>query len=169
MDEAIGSPLFHLVDDPHALGARGASYFDYDGVATQRRVLFDHGVLRTWFIDTAASHRLKMPPTTTGIHHCYLEPGDATLSDLLRNQQRCILVTDFNGGNCNPTTGDFSYGIEGFLYENGILVQPVSGMNITGNILSLWRNLSAVANDADPYERMLIPSLVFDDVAFSGI
>lgn len=168
MDQQVGSELLHLVDDPHIPGTRGASYFDYDGVATQRRVLFDHGVLRTWFIDTPASHRLQLPPTTTGIHHCTLSPGTKSLQQLLDDQERCILVTDFNGGNCNPTTGDFSYGIEGFLYEHGVIVQPVSGMNITGNMFKLWQNLSAVSNDADPYERMLIPSLVFQDVSFSG-
>lgn len=168
MDRQVGSQLLHLVDEPHVPGARGTSYFDYDGVATQPRVLFDQGTLRTWFIDTASSRRLQLPPTTTGIHHCILTPGKATLQELLAQQERCILVTDFNGGNCNPTTGDFSYGIEGFLYERGILLQPVSGMNITGNMFTLWQNLSAVSNDADPYERMLIPSLAFQDVAFSG-
>lgn len=169
MDQQVGSPLMHIIDDPHAPGTRGASYFDFDGVATQRRVLFDHGVLRTWFIDTPASHRLQLPPTTTGIHHCYLEPGLCSLQQILDNEEECILVTDFNGGNCNPTTGDFSYGIEGFLYRRGLLVQPVSGMNITGNMFTLWQNLIAVANDADPYERMLIPSLAFADVVFSGV
>lgn len=169
MDQVVGSPLLHLIDDPHIPGTRGASYFDYDGVATQRRVLFDHGVLKTWFIDTASGHRLNLPPTTASVHHCYLEPGQSSLRQLLDGQERCILVTDFNGGNCNPTTGDFSYGIEGFLYERGVIVQPVSGMNITGNMFDLWQHLTAVANDADPYERMLIPSLLFSDVAFSGV
>lgn len=169
MDKPVGSPLLHLVDEPHIPGTRGASYFDFDGVATERRVLFDRGVLRTWFIDTPASRRLQLPPTTTGIHHCRLEAGAKDLEQTLAGLDRCILVTDFNGGNCNPTTGDFSYGIEGFLYEHGVIVQPVSGMNITGNMFTLWQNLVEVADDADPYERMLIPSLVFEDVAFSGV
>ena len=169
MDKTVGSPLLHLVDEPHIPGTRGASYFDFDGVATQRRVLFDHGVLRTWFIDTPASRRLHLPPTTTGIHHCRMEAGTQSLEQILANRECCILVTDFNGGNCNPTTGDFSYGIEGFLYQRGTIVQPVCGMNITGNMFTLWQNLVEVSNDADPYERMLIPSLVFDDVSFSGL
>ena len=79
-----------------------------------------------------------------------------------------ILVTDFNGGNCDPVTGNFSYGIEGFLMENGVIVQPVSGMNITGNMLDVWQRLSHVANDADPWETELIPTLTFEDVAFGG-
>lgn len=168
MDKAVGSRLLHLVDDPHVPGTRGASHFDYDGVATCRRTLFEEGVLRTWFIDTQASCRLQLPPTTTAPHHCILTPGKLSLPELLSQYERCILVTDFNGGNCNPTTGDFSYGIEGFLYEKGQMLYPVSGMNITGNMLQLWQNLIGVSNDADPYERMLIPSLAFADVSFSS-
>ena len=65
-------------------------------------------------------------------------------------------------------TGNFSYGIEGFLIENGSIIQPVSGMNITGNILDVWQRLSHVADDADPWETELIPSLTFEDVSFGG-
>ena len=87
---------------------------------------------------------------------------------LMRQYPEAILVTDFNGGNCDPTTGNFSYGIEGFLLHEGEIVQPLSGMNITGNMLTLWQNLVGKANDADPWETELIPSLAFDDVAFGG-
>ena len=41
-------------------------------------------------------------------------------------------------------------------------------MNITGNILDVWKRLSHVDNDADPWETELIPTLTFEDVAFSG-
>ena len=98
-----------------------------------------------------------------------MEPGNYSLNDLMKEAGRAIMVTDLNGGNCDPATGRFSYGIEGFLIEDGRIAQPVSGMNITGDMLSLWQNLIAVANDADPWETELIPSLTFRDVAFSGI
>ncbi|MCR5434918.1 MAG: TldD/PmbA family protein [Bacteroidaceae bacterium] len=169
LDQQVASPLFSLVDDPLIPGTRGASLFDYDGVATSRRQLFEQGVLRTYFIDTPCSKKLGIPPTTQGIHHLIMEPGNHSLDDLMKEAGRAIMVTDLNGGNCDPTTGRFSYGIEGFLIEEGRIAQPVSGMNITGDMLSLWQNLIAVANDADPWETELIPSLTFRDVAFSGI
>lgn len=167
LGEKIGSDLLDVVDNPHLPGTRGASYFDYDGAATQVRKVFDHGKLCTYFIDTPMSRKLKMPPTTQSIHHIIQTPSQFSLDEVLRQQGECILVTDFNGGNCNPVTGHFSYGIEGFLCRDGIYVQPICGMNITGNMLDLWQNLIQVANDADPYETELIPSLVFRDVSFS--
>ena len=167
LGEQVGSEKLHLIDNPHIPGTRGATYFDYDGAATSPRQVFDHGRLSTYFIDTPMSRKLQMPPTTQGPHHLIFQPSDTSLDEVLRQHHECILVTDFNGGNCNPVTGHFSYGIEGFLYRDGLLVQPISGMNITGTMLDLWQHLVQVANDADPYEMDLIPSLVFEAVAFS--
>lgn len=164
--EQVGSELLHVIDNPHLPGTRGATYFDYDGSATHPLQLFDHGRLCAYFIDTPMSYKLNMPPTTQGSHHLIQTPSRSSLEDVLRDQGECILVTDFNGGNCNPATGHFSYGIEGFLCRNGVYVQPISGMNITGNMLDLWQHLVQVANDADPYETELIPSLAFEDVSF---
>ena len=167
--QPVGSPLLHLVDDPLIPGTRGACHFDYDGVATCRRQLFDHGRLVTYFIDTPYSHKLGIPPTTQGIHHLIFQPGRQSLPQLMKQHPEAILVTDFNGGNCDPATGNFSYGIEGFLLHGGEIVQPLSGMNITGTMSELWQNLVGVANDADPWETELIPRLAFADVAFGGI
>ena len=41
--------------------------------------------------------------------------GDKDLNGLVADIKQGILVTGFNGGNSNSSTGDFSYGIEGFL------------------------------------------------------
>ena len=83
--------------------------------------------------------------------------------------QTFILVTGFNGGNSNAVTGDYSYGIEGFLVEKGQLVKPVAEMNITGNFKLLWKNLVAVGSDVDPSRSWRLPSMVFDNVDFSGV
>jgi PmbA protein len=168
LGKQVVSPLVNIVDDPLLPGTRGASHFDYDGVATQRRELFTEGRLQTYFIDTQTSRKLGMEPTTQGIHHLVMEQGAENMEQVITDSSHAILITDFNGGNCDPVTGNFSYGIEGFLIENGSIVQPVSGMNITGNMLDVWQRLSRVCNDADPWETELIPTLAFEDVAFSG-
>lgn len=168
-DVQVGSPLLDVVDDPLIPGTRGASHFDEDGVATKRRMIFEKGHLRTYFIDTPSAHKLGLQPTTLGVHHMIFTPGDSSLDQLMHQAGEAILVTDFNGGNCDPSTGYFSYGVEGFWVKNGIIVQPVSGMNVTGSMLDLWKSLVAVGNDADPWEAELIPSLMFEGVAFSGV
>ena len=98
-----------------------------------------------------------------------MKTGSKDLDGLTAGVSNGILVTGFNGGNCNSSTGDFSYGIEGFLIENGKLTVPVSEMNITGNMLSLWNSLVETGNDPRLSSSWRIPSLVFDGVDFSGL
>ena len=79
-----------------------------------------------------------------------------------------ILVTDFNGGNCNSATGDFSYGVSGFLFENGKITSPIDSMLITGNMTDLWSNLLATGSDPVPGMSRQVPTLAFRDVTFNA-
>ena len=79
-----------------------------------------------------------------------------------------ILVTDFNGGNCNSATGDFSYGVSGFLFENGKITSPIDSMLITGNMTDLWSSLLAAGSDPVPGMSRQVPTLAFRDVTFNA-
>ena len=165
----VGTGLLNLMDEPHLIGASGARYFDSEGVATERRSIFEEGVLKTYFIDTYNSKKMGVEPTVNSPSLLVLKPGNKDLNGLVADVQKGILVTGFNGGNCNSSSGDFSYGIEGFLIENGKLTPPVSEMNVTGNMITLWASLSAVGNDPRMSSSWRIPSLVFEGVDFSGL
>ena len=94
--------------------------------------------------------------------------NEKNLEHLLKGAGNGIFVTGFNGGNTNSSTGDFSFGIEGFYFENGIILYPVSEMNVTGNIISLWNSILDIGNDPRKASRWLIPTLSFDSVDFNG-
>ncbi len=98
------------------------------------------------------------------------EPVEATCgkTELMRMMGNGILVTGFNGGNSNSATGDFSFGVEGFLFKDGMIIHPVREMLITGNLLTLWNNLLAAGNDARFCKSKLIPTLAFGNVDFSA-
>ncbi len=169
LDTKVASDLFTLRDEPHTVGANGSRYFDSEGVATAPRAVFDRGVLKTYYIDTYNARKMDVEPTISSPSRLVLTPGTKDLDGLVADVQRGILVTGFNGGNSNSSTGDFSYGIEGFLIEDGKLTQPVNEMNVTGNMLTLWQSLVAVGNDPQPIRSWQIPSLVFEGVSFSGL
>ena len=169
LHQQVLSPLVSIIDNPHIPGTRGACYFDYDGVATQYRSLFTEGVLDTYFLDTVYARKLGMEPTTQGTHHLIMQSGNKNLQEIVAESDKAILVTDFNGGNCDPSTGNFSYGIEGLLIKKGVIEHPICGMNITGNIMDVWQRVTAIGNDYDPWETELLPSIVFEDVNFGGL
>ncbi|KAA6324459.1 Metalloprotease PmbA [termite gut metagenome] len=169
LHQKTGSNRFTLTDNPHIPQASGARYFDQEGVATQPRSIFENGVLNTYFIDTYHAKKLNIAPTIGSPSILTLQTGVKELEGLIAGVDKGILVTGFNGGNCNSSTGDFSYGMEGFLIEKGELTIPVSEMNLTGNMFTLWRSLVETGNDPRLSSSWRIPSLVFEGVDFNGM
>ena len=166
----ITSDKLILKDNPHMPCTFGSRWYDGEGIATFDQTLIDKGVLNTYFIDTYNSGKLNMKPTVASPSVLTLDHGAHDWNQLMRIMNNGIWVTGFNGGNTNSTTGDFSFGVEGFLIENGSLSKPLSEMNITGNILDLWSNLVEVGNDPlSNNSSRQIPSLLFENVSFSGL
>lgn len=167
--QKVISEKITLIDNPLLPKALGAKCFDREGIATKQRNVFENGVLKTYYIDSYIANKLNVAPTTGSPSVLYFDKGNFNYQELIDKMAKGILVTGFNGGNCNSSTGNFSYGIEGFLVENGELKQPVSEMNITGNMLTLWSNLQEIGNDALKSSSWQLPSLLFDGVDFSGL
>lgn len=169
LNEKIWADSFTLTDEPHLVKSFGARYFDGEGVATRQRPVIENGVLRTYYIDTYNANKMNVQPTISSPSILTMPLGNKDVDGLTAMVDKGILVTGFNGGNSNQTTGDFSYGVEGFLIENGKPVQPVSEMNITGNLITLYNSILETGNDPRLSSSWRIPSMLFDGVDFSGL
>ncbi len=159
-----------ILDAPCTQGDTGCRLFDSEGVATREMPVIEKGVVKTYFLNTYISAKMGLDPTVEDITRAKLLPigGCKTLEEVLQKVQDGILVTGFNGGNSNPATGNFSYGIEGFLIKGGKKVHPVREILMTGNFLTLWNNLLVTADDARPCQSKLIPTLAFKNVDISA-
>lgn len=173
--DSLGKKMFPegltIMDRPHIKGQTCSKLFDSEGVGTKEGPIIDKGVVSTYFVNTYMAGKTGMKPTVEeATRPCVLPWPEKGLDRdaIIRKCGEGILVTDFNGGNCNSATGDFSYGIEGFYFRNGKIVKPVSEMVMTGNFLKLWSGLLAAGDDARPCMSKLIPTLAFADVDFSG-
>lgn len=180
LEDTLGKKIFPehftVMDMARTEGMSGARMFDTEGVATEDRAVIDHGTVSMYFINTYMSGKLGMEPTVEGISRPVVSPfingkaadGMVGQQEILESCGDGILVTGFNGGNCNPVTGNFSYGVEGFVFRNGKIMHPVKEMVITGDMITLWNSLIAAGSDARPGARWQIPTLAFAGVDFSA-
>ena len=172
--DKVGTKVFseHLtiLDCPRCPGETGSRLYDSEGVATQEFPIIDKGVPTRYFINTYIAGKTGMAPTIEDATRPKVQPygGCKTRDDVLRKVGDGILITGFNGGNSNSSTGDFSYGIEGFAFENGRIIHPVHEMLVTGNFMDLWSKLVAVADDARLCMSKLIPTLAFEKIDCNG-
>jgi PmbA protein len=183
LDESLGTKVFPegltIMDLARTTGKAGSRLFDTEGVATTDSPIIENGVVKKYFVNTYMANKMGIAPTIEDISRPCVMPymegkalSDAeksiSLKDILQHCGNGILVTGFNGGNCNPATGDFSFGVEGFAFSKGKISHPVREMLITGNLIELWNNLIAAGTDARSSARWQIPSLAFEDVSFSA-
>ncbi|MBN2612154.1 MAG: TldD/PmbA family protein [Bacteroidales bacterium] len=167
--EQVAANLFTIIDDPLIEKAFGSRLYDGDGFPAKQRTIVKNGTIENFFIDWYYSRKLNCEPTTGGTSNLIIPPGDKSPEMLMKDLGRGILITGFIGGNSNSATGDFSIGIIGKLFENGVPVQSVAEMNIADNHLNFWNKLAAIGNDPWKYGDWLTPSLVFSDVMVAGI
>jgi Predicted Zn-dependent proteases and their inactivated homologs len=155
-----------ILDCPRSQGETGSRLYDSEGVATREFPIIDKGVITRYFINTYIAGKTGMEPTIEDATRPKVMPfgGCKTREDLMRKVGSGILITGFNGGNSNTSTGDFSYGIEGFAFEDGRITHPVREMLVTGNFIDLWNNLVATADDARRCMSKLIPTLAFANI-----
>ncbi len=169
LNKKVASSKLSITDNPLIESGLGSQLYDSEGVAAKVMPIIENGVLRNYYIDTYYGKKLKMQPTTRNASNLEYKLGNKSPEEIIKGLPKAIMVTGFNGGNSNPSTGDFSYGVEGFFIENGTIVKPISGMNITGNMLETLARLVDVGNDPRRYSANLIPCMLFDAIDFSGL
>lgn len=168
LGQPIVSELVTITDDPLIPKAFGSRKFDMEGIAAKPRVMIENGVLKSYYIDTYYGRKLKMDPTSGGPSNVTWKLGAKSQKELMADAKDALLITGFIGGNSNSGTGDFSVGVTGFRVRNGVIAEPVSEMNLSGNHLEFWKKLVAIGNDPFPYSSMRNPTLVFEGVSVAG-
>ena len=168
LGESVASSAFNLLDNPHLPKGMGSRPYDGDGRPTQSRTLIEDGILKHWLVNVYYGRKLNRTPTTGGTSNLVVPPGSRSCSDILSDIDWAIHVDGFLGGNSNATTGRYSFGIRGTLFENGVAVRPISEMNISGSIFDLMTGFVEAADDPWLFGACRSPSLLFDAVQFSG-
>lgn len=157
-----------VTDDPLVPRGLSSRHFDGEGISAKRMPLVEAGVVRNYYVDTYYGRKLGMAPTTGSASNRVVGLGDKSLAALLGDVQDGIYVTSWLGGNSDATTGDFSLGLRGHQIKGGKIGAPIGEMNVTGNLAALFAKLALVGNDPYPYSSLRAPTLVFEDVQFSG-
>lgn len=167
--QKLFSERFTLTDEPLRPRGINSRPFDGEGLASRTLPIVEAGVLRNLFVDTYYGRKAGLTPTSGGSSNLVLASGKGDKDALVAAAGSGLYLTSWLGGNSDDNTGDFSYGLRGHLIEGGKIGRPVGEMNVTGNLIELWRQLAAVGADPFPYTSNLVPSLMFEGVSFSGV
>lgn len=160
LGEQVAQPLLTAYDDGRMPNEWGSDSIDDEGAPTQKTMVIEGGRLASFLYDGLSARRDGVASTGNGrresfrhlpvprMTNTYIAPGDAEPEAMIAEVQRGFYAVSFAGGQVDPATGDFVFGVsEGYLIEAGQVTRPCRGATLIGNCLEALAAIDAVGND----------------------
>lgn len=156
LGSAIASTQVTLTDDPTRSGGMASRPFDSEGTPAERLNVIDQGVFRSFLHNSATAretgqsntgHASRSYKSSLGVSpsNLILEPGDGV------TPIDGIIITQLSGvhAGANPISGDISLQALGLLVESGEIVHAVENFVISGNLLTILQNITALGTELE--------------------
>lgn len=160
LGEQVASEFVTAIDDGTIPNAWGSLNVDDEGTPTQRKVLIENGILKSYMIDKLNGRRMKMDSTGSGRrqNYCYaptsrmtntfIAEGPHTRDQIISNTEYGLYAKSMGGGSVNPATGDFNFAVnEGYIIRNGQIAEPVRGATLIGNGPAILHQIDMVGEN----------------------
>jgi TldD protein len=160
LGERVAEPLLTAYDDGQLPNEWGTDSIDDEGTPTQKTRLIEEGRLCSFLYDRLRAERDGVASTGNGrresfrhlpiprMTNTYIAPGDAEPEAIIAEVEKGFYAVSFAGGQVDPATGDFVFGVsEGYLIEGGRVTRPCRGATLIGNCLEALSAIDAVGSD----------------------
>jgi len=163
LGEKVASELVTLCDSgpsvfaPHAAGEL---LVDDEGVKTQRTVIIDHGVLRSFLHNRESAAYFGVEPTGNArafeysdepiirMRNTYIEPGESSLEELIAGVKSGYYLKGLGFGGQADSNAEFMFGVrEARRIKNGRIGELVRGVTISGNAFEVLASVDAAGKD----------------------
>ena len=160
--QKIAPDFCTIVDDAQLANERGALNVDDEGNETERTVLVENGVLKSYLHDQISADHYKLKPTGSGrresykhvvlprMRCTYMTNGPHTREEVIAAVKGTgIIAETFTNGQVQIGAGDYTFYIKnGWLVENGKITAPIKDVNIIGNGPESLKRITMAANDS---------------------
>lgn len=178
LNTQIFNDRINIVDDPLLLRGIASRPFDGEGIASKKNILVKNGVLQNWILDLYSAKKLNLETTgnaarasnaaiTPAASNFYIENGNVSFEELIREIKEGIYVTDLFGFGINLINGDYSQGASGFFIENGKIKYPVHEITIASDLNNMFNNF-VVANDLTFSGQFNSPTIRINEMTVAG-
>ncbi|MFM9880240.1 MAG: metalloprotease TldD [Burkholderiaceae bacterium] len=149
-----------VLDDGTLKDRRGSLNVDDEGNASQRNVLIEDGILRSYIQDSMNARLMGVKATGNGrresyahipmprMTNTYMLGGSTPPQEIIASIKKGLYASNFGGGQVDITSGKFVFSAsEAFWVENGKIQYPVKGATLVGNGPDALTRVSMIGND----------------------
>ncbi|MCL2616583.1 MAG: TldD/PmbA family protein [Defluviitaleaceae bacterium] len=162
LGERVASDVVTAIDDGTMPNEWGSLNIDDEGTPTQRNVLIENGILKSYLVDRLTGLKMGMPTTgscrresykfspTSRMNNTYIAAGKSTPEEVIAATEYGLYAKKMGGGSVMPTTGEFNFAVqEGYMIRNGKIAEPVRGATLIGKGHEVLMDIDMVANNLD--------------------
>ncbi len=162
LGERIASEVVTAVDDGTLKNGWGSLNIDDEAHPTQRNILVEKGVLKSYMVDKLGSVRMDHPLTgssrresyqfapTSRMTNTFITPGESTLEEMIGEIPEGLYCRRMGGGSVNPPTTDFNFSVmEAYLIRQGKIDRPVKGASLIGKGSEILMNIERVGKELE--------------------
>lgn len=158
----VASELVTLVDSGPSSripGAGGTLLVDDEGIETERTVIIDRGILKTYLHNRESAAEMGARPTGNAraweysdqpiirMRNTYIEPGKTSLTKLLDSTENALLLEGALGGQADANA-EFMFGVqEATLIHKGKKKKTFRGVTISGNAFEVLESVDAISRE----------------------
>jgi len=165
----IASESLQMVDDGLLCGGLGSSAFDGEGVPSQKNVLVEGGVLRSFLYDSYTAGKEGTRSTGNAVRSGYSDVPHVGIRNLtvsspcaydLQAETKGYLVSGLIGAHtANPISGDFSVEARNcFFISPGESPKPIRSLMLAGNVFDLIKEIE-IGVDVRPIGGIVTPTV----------
>ena len=167
MGQKIANEKVTAIDDGTIPNAWGSVNIDDEGNPTQRNVLIENGVLKSYMVDRLGARRMGCAMTgnsrrqsyeyepTSRMTNTYIDNGPDKNEDIIASIENGLYCKKMGGGSVNPLTGAFNFSVaEGYLVKNGKICEPVRGASLVGTGSEILQNIDMVGQNLERAQGM---------------
>ncbi|ABK14205.1 MAG: TldD/PmbA family protein [Methanothrix sp.] len=170
LNKSVSDLRLQVVDDGALPAGMGSSAFDGEGVPSQRNVLLEDGVLRSYLYDSYTAGKEGRSSTGNSVRSGYSEMPRIGIRNLIISSKEPVEMLDgvregvlvnsvIGAHTANPISGDFSVEARNsFRIRAGEIAEPVRSAMIAGNIFDLLKHID-VGRDARAVGPIVTPGV----------
>ena len=160
LGQKIANEKVTAIDDGTIPNAWGSVNIDDEGNPTQRNVLIENGVLKSYMVDRLGSRRMGLPMTgnsrrqsytyepTSRMTNTFIDNGPDKNEDIIKSIEYGLYAKSMGGGSVNPLTGAFNFAVnEGYIIRNGEICEAVRGASLIGTGSEILQDIDMVGQN----------------------
>ena len=177
MGKQVAAAGITVTDEPALVRGQASRPFDGEGVAGEKLLMVERGVLNHWFLSTSAAKELGLTTNGRGARsgssvspsstNLAIEAGEKTPEEMIRSLKTGFYVTEVFGQGVDMITGEYSRGASGLWIENGELAYPVAEVTIASNLKDMFLRM-VPADDLDRNYATASPTLLIEGMTLAG-